>query len=538
VHNLARGRGDNLAERATFDKLENDMLDWMGDCNFSSEVFFYPSVSASICREMFVLPSFTNLFPLLDVDLRQARNLSRLLHGTTAPTSSSASEETAVSFDALPLELQVVTSHFVSSLHSLFQMMDTKEDIFSVGSFSKMLGSQLEQLSAARNRRKTASHRATLILVDRTLDMAGPASHSFGNLLDRVRAALPPLPGHANDVAVEMADLFGMRPGVTAKGALCPGCLADSHLAKSDNKSDNMSDKSDNKSDNSDNKKRGLLSRFVMDPEKSVVNCMLDELHRAAETSKEEEGHSMFVSTEDSRNATVDDLKKGVEFFNGKNKLIAANLDLLQRSVATIQALKQEDCVHHELRETFLSELIKSEDSAKGFLVDIVKLVRSRKERGIVLQDILGLLTYVYGLLPAESEFFAEDEDRLQSVFSEAVVQDRDDLGPALDSMAKGMVVDEILAHQIVELVFKRLRCLPAARARMADSDYHSLVDGPKYVGFIRKLMRDIYSDDRRDVKDLFHHSQGRDSAIVKHSSSIKNPCFVTSVNSALCSYS
>ena len=53
--------------------------------------------------------------------------------------------------------------------------MDTAEDVFSVGPFSKMLGSRLEQLASARNRRKAASNKASLILVDRSLDLGTPS---------------------------------------------------------------------------------------------------------------------------------------------------------------------------------------------------------------------------------------------------------------------------------------------------------------------------------------------------------------------------
>ena len=154
-----------------------------------------------------------------------------------------------------------------------------------------------------------------------------------------------------------------------------------------------------------------------------------------------------------------------------------------------------------KLQEEFAAALNESEDDAKGFLVEIVKVVRGRRERGVTLDDVLVLLVYVYGSIPSGTEFYPEDEDRLQSVFSEAVVQDREGLGAVLNSMAKGMVIDEILAHQMVETVFKKLRCLPAARS---NTGFRDIGDG-----LVAKLMREIYSDDRHDVEDLFHHGQG-----------------------------
>jgi alpha-1,3/alpha-1,6-mannosyltransferase len=60
-----------------------------------------------------------------------------------------------------------------------------------------------------------------------------------------------------------------------------------------------------------------------------------------------------------------------------------------------------------------------------------------------------------------------------------------------------------------------------------------SVVDGE--TGFLRKANETEFSEVMEMIAD---GGQGRDSPIVKHYSSIKNPCFVTCVNYALCSYS
>ena len=368
--------------------------------------------------------------------------------------------------------------------------MDTAEDVFSVGPFSKMLGSRLEQLASARNRRKAASNKvfiivycihmfitlivlieASLILVDRSLDLGTPSRCSFDSLLDRIRAALPGLPGHSNDVQVEMAELLGMERGVTEKGALCPGCLADGLKGGG---------------------RRELVGNLVLESEAGAISSMLAELEKVP--------CLVDLPGEDD----VAKLRSGVGRLVGKRREIAANVNVVQKAVAAVQALEDQDKLSYlaELQAKFATALGKSEEEAKGFLVEIVKAVRGRRERGVTLDDLLVLLVHVYGTMPSGAEFYPEDEDRLQSVFSEAIVQDRDGLGAVLSSMAKGMVVDEILAHQMVEGVFKKLRCLPASRS---DTAYRDISGG----GLAVQLMRDIYSDNRRDVKDLFHHGQG-----------------------------
>ena len=479
VHNLARHPGrDNLPERHTFDELENNLLEWMGDFNYTAEVFYMPFCTAAISPRLFVLPSASDLFPLLDTDLRRVTDLARLLGTAKAASTSDTEAAPQLDFTSLPPETQVVAQHFVSSLNALFQAMGVAEDVFSVGPFSRMLGSRLEQLASARNRRKAAAvKKASLILIDRTLDMATPSRCRFDSLMDRIRAALPSLPGHANDVQVEMAQLFEMKEGVTGKGALCPGCLSDCLEVKGLGG------------------KRDLVGNLIMECEGAAVSSVLTELERVRSVGN-------LLSGDDD----IDRLRGGLKKLVGQRRDIAANINVVQKAVAAVQALdisggdNKLSCLA-KLQEEFSAALNASADEAKGFLVEIVKLVRGRRERGVTLDDVLVLLVYVYGSVPSGTEFYPEDEDRLQSVFSEAVVQDREGLGPVLNSMAKGMVIDEILAHQMVENVFKKLRCLPAARS---NTGYRDIGDG-----VVAELMRDIYSDDRHDVEDLFHHGQG-----------------------------
>ena len=103
VHNLARHPGrDNLPERHTFDELESELLEWMGNFNYTAEIFHMPFGTAALCPELFVLPAAADLFPLLDTDLRRATDLARLMGA--AP--SEADSATQLDFAALPPELQ------------------------------------------------------------------------------------------------------------------------------------------------------------------------------------------------------------------------------------------------------------------------------------------------------------------------------------------------------------------------------------------------------------------------------------------------
>ena len=55
---------------------------------------------------------------------------------------------------------------------------------------------------------QTAQSKASLLLIDRTLDLASALGHHTETLLDKIRFALPEFPSHQTDVAVEMSSFF------------------------------------------------------------------------------------------------------------------------------------------------------------------------------------------------------------------------------------------------------------------------------------------------------------------------------------------
>jgi len=51
---------------------------------------------------------------------------------------------------------------------------------------------------------QVAKRKASLLLVDRTLDLASVVGHFHDTLLDKMAAVLPHLPGHHTDVTIDM----------------------------------------------------------------------------------------------------------------------------------------------------------------------------------------------------------------------------------------------------------------------------------------------------------------------------------------------
>ncbi|GCB70277.1 hypothetical protein scyTo_0008536 [Scyliorhinus torazame] len=78
-----------------------------------------------------------------------------------------------VDFQSLPFELQIQIRSLVSSLNSMFEVLQLKEECFAVGPTGRIIAGELANYPQAKHRRKTAQHKASIIFIDRTLDLSG-----------------------------------------------------------------------------------------------------------------------------------------------------------------------------------------------------------------------------------------------------------------------------------------------------------------------------------------------------------------------------
>ena len=70
------------------------------------------------------------------------------------------------------------------------------------------------EIQNSGDRFQTAMTRASVVFVDRTLDVASVAGNHGDTLADRIINLLPRLPHHHNDVLVNMSDLCNFHPWV------------------------------------------------------------------------------------------------------------------------------------------------------------------------------------------------------------------------------------------------------------------------------------------------------------------------------------
>ena len=493
-HILCGGRESPPAdEKAVLGELEEQVLLWMGDASYTSEVFHVPFHSASLARGFFVTPGCSEAFPLLDTDVARARELWR--RRSKAPQAADehaqdSKQPQQLFFNLLPPELQVSVHHLVASLHSLLQMADAAEDIFTVGSFSRLVGEQLEAWQPARARRKAVSaaaasgggggggNKVSLVLVDRTLDLAGPTSAAAETVLGRLRASLPAMPGQTSDSAVPMAGLWELPEG---QDQVPPGCLRRSSHLRKEGEED--------------------LEELLTEDEDQLRKTYYNKLAKAA-------------GVEENESASLDDLSEIVTRFSKDEEAIFGNLDTLTRAKALLRSRSAQEEKRlgrmSDAADKFAKAWAKSPKEGRGFLVQLSKLVRERRDRGLTLEDLVVLVTHCYSLMPPEEEFYPEDEDRLQSALSEAIVRDfgkgSSSLGQTLSAMtSEAEEVDEIVAYRVVKRLFQKLDSVRKARSVL--KGYHSLMEDRSYAGLLRRLLEDIYAEDRREVPDLEHRA-------------------------------
>jgi len=479
VHTWAQhpARDWNSEDRSGFDQLENQVLMWMGNVNLTAEIFYLPLFMVSLTPRVLLTPTYSSLFPLLQPDIIRSTALWRNLNPNLTLQCEPGD------WPSLPHELQTCVRQMVGSLHSLMTTLGAREEIWSVGKMAKQLGDQLESWGPARTRRKGASNKVSLILVDRTLDLASCARYGGDTLLSRAVEMLDRLPGHTVDVGVDLARVFGMKEGGDST-SLVPGSLA---------------------STNTDNEKENEeMESLVFSTEKECLNLLHKNLVESSPKKKEDVGKK-FV--------TGSTLESDMKDYIGDYDSLLGNLTTISRAQCAVTCLAQN--IRRKKLQAMSAQFAKMicDRGGESVLGDMTDLVRGRKDNSLKLDDILLLLVFVYNSIDVRDSFPKEEEDRLRSVLGEALLKEGSagGLGPVLEELCQregGDKLDEVVALTVVNTVWERLEGIKTSREGL--ESYQSLInyDG-EYCGILEQLLKDIYHPNKGDVETLHHHAGG-----------------------------
>lgn len=173
VHLFANSVTAEMEGNPVFEQFEEKLCEWMGNMNYTAEVLHVPLAFTAVSQQLLLTPVFNHLFPLLSPDL-EAINAKR-------PEKKRFGSLVDIDAHSLPAELQLEIKSLASALNSMFEDTGTREECFAVGPMSRIIAGELANHPQSKNRRKTALNKASIIFIDRTMDLTGVLSMLFGS---------------------------------------------------------------------------------------------------------------------------------------------------------------------------------------------------------------------------------------------------------------------------------------------------------------------------------------------------------------------
>ncbi|XP_016311755.1 sec1 family domain-containing protein 2-like [Sinocyclocheilus anshuiensis] len=497
IHLLANNVTTDLEGNSVFEQFEEKLCEWMGDMNYTAEVMHAPVVFAPLTQHLHLLPAFSDLFPLLEVDL-ESINEKR-------PEKRRFGSLMDVDTHSLSPELQIQIKSLTSAINTLFEFIGTREESFSVGPMSRLIAGELASHPQAKNRRKSAPNKASVVFIDRTLDRTGAVGHHGDSLVEKILSGLPQLPGHVTDIQVDMLELTHLKQTTDNKGILAPGCLAQNQSATA----------------------RLLWETMLVAKQKEAVMEVRRQLVEAA--SKENLPIKMSLGR-----VTAEQLCSYVQLFRDSWGALESHSGVLQLGLAAAQALRHpalpcwDACLAFErlllqaLGDLDLAEVLKQ-------LLPLIK--SSEPETGsdsssgsgeLSVDDLLVLLVYVYSMAQEACPGGAEQEKHVEKVENELIgaltlrLTQQTSLSPLLQEITGVSGPEELTverAHSALENVFEMLRGVCHARDPLKHfSSVYTPSDGAHqatYRPLLKQVLEEIFHPDRRECPDVEHMSGG-----------------------------
>lgn len=498
LHLLADGVSAELEGNAAFTRFEHKLCEWMGNAEYTAEVVHAPVHFARVSSQLLIAPAFADLFPLLDMDLISINRKRQEKRRFASLTD--------LDMHSLPNELQVKVRALVSALNTLFESSNAREESFTVGPMSRLIAAELANHPQAKTRRKSSAHKASVVFIDRTLDLTGAVGHHGDSLVEKILSVLPPLPGHVTDVQVDMLELTHLQrtaeaQGVEAQGVLAPGCLGQTQSAVA----------------------RSLWETMLVAKQKEAVMEVRRQLVEAA--SKENLPIKMSLGR-----VTGEQLSAYAQLFRDSWPALENHCGLLQLALGTAQTLRNpaltqwDACLAFE--RLLLQALGESElaDVLKQFL-PLMKFrsgTKTSSESGSAdfsLDELLLLLVYVYSLAQETQASGMQDKEKVEREIIGALtllLTQQTTLSPLVQGITGVSSPEELTtehAHTAVERVFETLSSLGRAREHLKQlRSVYNAGDGAHqaaYRPFVKQVLEEIFNPSRTECPDIEHASGG-----------------------------
>ncbi|XP_078456980.1 sec1 family domain-containing protein 2 [Lampetra planeri] len=503
---------DSEPRPVLFELLEQHLRQWMsgggsgggGGADCTARVLHAAGIAlCPLASGVVLAPASASLFPLVPSDLLHPGGLAGG-RGSRRGVKQQPPQQQQKQQSLNDVDVSALPASYASSLRLLAWWLDSslrhlgvREECFAVGPTSRLLAIELASLPPARARRKGATGRASLVLVDRTLDLAGAVGHHGDSLAERILGVLPRLPGVPSDVAVNMTALTALRRdgGVPPREVLAPGCLAQP----------------------SDVGAKALWEAMLYSKQKEAVM----EVRRQVVERAGQAGHVLKMAM---GKVTGEQLESYVCAFP---RDAGGHAALLQLVLATAQTLEHPAGARRDAllaSEKLLLQILKEGDFPRvlGQLRARIKPRDERKEGDLQPADILQLLLFVYSLIGSSAPG-GRDQEREEAELQEALGQVlaeqgcladtwRDFAGAGQDGGAA--TPSQAERERLAASVLEALRGV--ARARHALKRFSSIYDPGEgahqpaaYRPLLKQILDEIFAAEQPDSSDIEHMASG-----------------------------
>lgn len=500
VHLLANNVTAEMEGKPVFEQFEEKLCEWMGNMNYTAEVLHVPVVFAPVSPQLLLTPMFPHLFPLLSPDL-EAINAKR-------PEKKRFGSLVDIDMYSLPVELQLEIRSLASALNAVFEATGTREESFAVGPMSRIIAGELANHPQAKNRRKTAPNKASIIFIDRTMDLTGAVGHHGDNLVEKILTVLEPLPGHMTDVKVDMLELTSLQRTPHSQSTLAPGCLAQTQSPAA----------------------QSLWEAMLTSKHKEGVMEVRRQLVEAA--SKEKLPIKMSMGR-----VTPEQLCSYTQLFRSSWGALESHCGVLQLGLATAQTLRHPNLPRWDSCLAFERLLLQAlgDSDFPAVLRQLLPLMKPRAgEDSTALgsrsgedecgpDELILLLVYLYSLAdeaqPADHDDEEQELEKLERELIGAltlVITRETQLSPLLQKLTGCANPEELTmerAHSSVEEMFNTLRGLSHTRDHLKQlRSVYTASDGvhqATYRPFLRQILEEVFHPDRLECPDIEHMSGG-----------------------------
>uniref|UniRef100_A0A671YI44 Sec1 family domain containing 2 n=1 Tax=Sparus aurata TaxID=8175 RepID=A0A671YI44_SPAAU len=500
VHLLANNVTTEMEGNPVFEQFEEKLCEWMGNMNYTAEVIRVPVVFAPVSQQLILTPTFAHLFPLLSPDL-ESINAKR-------PEKKRFGSLVDIDTHSLPVELQLEIKSLASALNSVFEATGTREESFAVGPMSRIIAGELANHPQAKNRRKTAPNKASIIFVDRTMDLTGAVGHHGDNLVEKILTVLEPLAGHVTDVQVDMLELTSLQRTPHSQTTLAPGCLAQTRSPAA----------------------QSLWEAMLTSKHKEAV--MEVRRHLVETASKEKLPIKMSMGR-----VTPEQLCSYMQLFRRSWGALESHCGVLQLGLATAQTLRHPGLPRWDACLAFERLLLQAlgDSEFPAVLRQLLPLMKPRggedstasgsrsREDECGADELVLLLVYLYSLAdeaqPADQDTEEEELEKLERELIGVltlVITREPELSPLLQKLTGCANAEELTterAHSAVEEMFDTLRGLSHTRDHLKQlRSVYTASDGvhqATYRPFLRQILEEVFHPDRVECPDIEHMSGG-----------------------------